>query len=272
VYMDPSRSTHSRPQVRPELRTGVTRNVICSLLAATLMATIAIPSFAETPRHGQHDGRHAQQLAQDVRAAGKRSGKRRTVSKSFANGQAVAIPTKDAAELFGSAEPYPSSIGVSGFKQGKITDLNLTLRGFSHTFAQDVDVMLVAPDGRNAVVMGDVGGIGAEADAQELTITLDDEAVAELPVGVEEALKSGSFRTLDKFGLADTDEPDLLDFPAPAPTPSGNNALSTFDGSNPNGEWRLFVLDDTHNDEGSLDDGWTLKITATTKKAKKRKH
>ena len=33
-------------------------------------------------------------------------------------------------------------------------------------------------------------------------------------------------------------------FPAPAPTPTGNVALSTFDGTNPNGTWSLYVVDD----------------------------
>ena len=37
-------------------------------------------------------------------------------------------------------------------------------------------------------------------------------------------------------------------FPAPAPAPSGNVNLSVFNGTNPNGTWSLYVVDDEIND------------------------
>ena len=50
-------------------------------------------------------------------------------------------------------------------------------------------------------------------------------------------------------------------FPAPAPAYSGLTALSTFDGTNPNGTWKLWVFDEETNDEGRFGRGWTLHIT-----------
>jgi subtilisin-like proprotein convertase family protein len=247
--------------------------VIPGVLAVTLLVSAATPAFAGQPDHGRHDGRRAQQ-EHGLSAAKKHHGKSKTVQKTFDNGDAIAIPAAFEQDDFGPADSYPSTIDVSGFKQAKITDVNLTLRAFSHTFTQDVDVLLVAPDGRNLVVMGDVGGIDPDASAvANLTITLDDEAASPLPVAADEALTNGSFQPLDQFGLTDRDDPDLLDFPNPAPEPSGDQTLSTFDGSDPNGEWQLFVLDDTELDRGALENGWALTITATSKvKAKKHKH
>jgi hypothetical protein len=49
-------------------------------------------------------------------------------------------------------------------------------------------------------------------------------------------------------------------FPDPVPTPSGGSELSVFDGTNPNGVWQLYILDDTNVDKGRLG-CWSLDIT-----------
>lgn len=49
---------------------------------------------------------------------------------------------------------------------------------------------------------------------------------------------------------------------APAPLPTGNTALSTFDGLDPNGDWRLFVVDEVFSADGAVSGGWELTITA----------
>jgi hypothetical protein len=264
--MKPFRSTTHQPHARCHLARGMTRTVVLGLLAATLAVSATAPALADRPHHERQRGSHTQQQSHEPSVAKKHHGKSKTITKSFSNSGAIAIPAEGSDHDFGPADPYPSAITVSGFKKGQITDLNLTLRGFSHTFTPDVDVLLVAPDGGNLVVMGDVGE--DDVPVTDLTLTIDDEAADPLPVG--EPLISGAFQPLDQFGLSDLDNPTLLDFPAPAPAPSGDLALSTFDGSNPNGRWQLFVLDDTKGDTGSLGDGWTLEITAqvTTKKHK----
>jgi subtilisin-like proprotein convertase family protein len=238
-------------------------------LVALLLASAAGPALAGGPHQERHSGGHEHQQEQEGSAAGKRkSGKTKTIKRTFTNAESIVIPAEDAAVDFGPADPYPSTIDVAGFKKAKLTDLNLTLRGFSHEFPSDVQLLLVAPGGRNAVVMGDVGDSsdGATDPAvAELTLTLDDEAANLLPD--EEILTSGSFRPLD--GAGPGPEGDLSAFPAPAPEPSGENALSTFDGINPNGEWQLFALDDDQTDDGGLTD-WTLEITAKAKTKKKR--
>ena len=59
----------------------------------------------------------------------------------------------------GAANPYPSEINVQGVS-GTITDVNVTLNGFSHDFPDDVAVQVVSPEptGKSVLLMSDVGG------------------------------------------------------------------------------------------------------------------
>ena len=70
--------------------------------------------------------------------------RKRTVTKTFRNTAAIAIPGSGED---GPGAPYPSTIEVSGFKKPQILDVNVTLRLLSHNFPHDIDVLLVAPDG-----------------------------------------------------------------------------------------------------------------------------
>ena len=53
--------------------------------------------------------------------------------------------------------PYPSTISVGGLGT-KVSDVNLSLTGLSHTFPDDIDMLLVGPGGQQATVMSDAGG------------------------------------------------------------------------------------------------------------------
>jgi len=177
------------------------------------------------------------------------------VSRTFTNSNAVLIPTNSfptkAPFPFGEgqARPYPSQILVSGLTQGTIRDVNLRLNNYSHTFPDDVDVLLVSPTGRNAVLMSDVGG---GSDVSHLTLILDDEAANSLPL--ESQIVRGRYKP--------TNEGFDENFLEPAPTPSGFTVLGAFDGSNPNGRWKLYVMDDSEADRGQFAGGWSLRITA----------
>jgi len=176
------------------------------------------------------------------------------VTRTFHNFSAITIN-----DSTGQVSPYPSALAAGGFKRGKILDANVTLRGFSHTFPDDVDVLLVH-GARNATIMSDVGGT---TPASNVTLRLDDEAGAFLPENSQ--LVSGSFRptNVNPGGTVDT-------FPG-APAPSGLVALSTFDRANPNGLWSLFVEDDLDRfDGGQFAAGWSLQIKAKVPVKKRR--
>jgi hypothetical protein len=179
----------------------------------------------------------------------KNKGNGGTKTRNFSNRAAITLTAGER-----SASPYPSVIRVSGFKNARIVDVNVTLRGLHHVYAnyENIDVMLVAPNGRTALVLSD-----AKFDtnsAGNVTITLDDEARKALPNSG--SLQNGTFRPTDF-----DDGPNDADTFAGAPAPR-SSALSTFDRSNPNGQWQLFVVYDGSDPyPGGLAGGWDLKIT-----------
>ncbi len=184
------------------------------------------------------------------------SGQTVTVNHATADGTASgAVIQSNAAAIAisagaaGSASPYPSDIIVSG-ASGTISKATVTLNSFSHTYTQDVDILLVGPGGK-IILMSDVGG--GTTDAVNATVTFDDSAAANL---TSSALVSGTFKPTN---LNDGEGPDSWASPAPA-TPYGS-ALSDFNGTSPNGTWSLYVSDDFAGDGGSIAGGWSLNLT-----------
>jgi subtilisin-like proprotein convertase family protein len=168
------------------------------------------------------------------------------------------------------ADPYPSTINVSNLS-GTITKVTVTLNSLSHTYLSDVDIMLVSPTGAKLVLFSD---IGEETNVESLTVTLDDEASSLVPEG--SGITSGKYKPTDRGEeimpeFAGGVQGDMFpDAPTPAlPTdyaaPFGSGTLSgQFNGANPNGEWKLYVVDDIGGDSGSISGGWSLSITTTS--------
>ncbi|MGH9903539.1 MAG: proprotein convertase P-domain-containing protein, partial [Pyrinomonadaceae bacterium] len=129
---------------------------------------------------------------------------------------------------------------------GTVNKVTVTLTGIEHTFPSDIDVLLVGPQGQKMILMSDAGG---GTDINNVTLTFDDAAAAALPA----TLVSGTFRPTN-VGTGDT-------FPAPAPAAPYGSALSVFSGTNPNGTWSLYALDDAGVDDGTIAGGWSLTIT-----------
>ena len=162
-------------------------------------------------------------------------------TQNFSNTSTITIPDS------GAATPYPATINVSGLT-GTVTKVVVSLININHTFPDDIDILLVGPAGQNLIIMSDVGG---GSDLSNVSLTLDDAAAASLPGN--SLITSGTYKPTNS-GTGDS-------FPAPAPTPSSATMLSTFNGTNPNGAWKLFVVDGFGNDSGSIAGGWSLSIT-----------
>lgn len=142
----------------------------------------------------------------------------------------------------GPASPYPSQINVAGLI-GNLKKVRATIV-LSHTFPDDVDILLVGPSGQTAIIMSDVGGSG---DVTNVILGLDDAAANDLPDNGP--LVAGTFKPTN-FGTGDN-------FPGPAPAPAGTSTLSVFNGTNPNGTWRLYAVDDNGDDTGHIS-AWSL--------------
>ena len=174
---------------------------------------------------------------------------RQPVTKTFTSTVPLTIPKGAPAVTTGAADPYPATIEVSGFANGRITDVNLILEDFTHPSPQEVDILLTRSSGRQAMVMSDTGG----SFATDVDLTLDDEAAASIPNGGQ--LVSGTFRpTFTRTTASD-------DFVAPAPAHNGSVKLRAFDGADPNGTWQLWVMDNGDHYTGDIA-SWALEITA----------
>jgi hypothetical protein len=136
----------------------------------------------------------------------------------------------------GPGDPFPLVKPVSGLS-GVVSDVNVVLDGFTHHFPADARVLVQSPSGRTALVLGAACSTTPIADA---TIVLDDEAAATPPY--LSSCTSGTYTPVNYTG----DTP----LPAPAPGPPYVSALSTFDGDEPNGDWKVFASDATLNDRG----------------------
>jgi subtilisin family serine protease len=158
----------------------------------------------------------------------------------FTNPNAITIPSS------GAGNPYPSTINVSGLTGG-VNSLKVTLTGLSHTWPDDIDVLLVGPSGAKALLMSDVGGFNG---INNVTLVFDPTATAFLPD--ESQITGGTYKPTD-FETGDL-------FNAPAPVGPYGVDFSVFNNTNPNGTWSLYVMDDVGGDSGTIAGGWSLLI------------
>ncbi len=88
----------------------------------------------------------------------------------------------------GNGAPYPSTVTASGVS-GAISKVVVALTGFTHTWPDDVDVLLVGPNNEKVLLMSDAGG--GTAPAAPVTLTFDDAAASSLTTA---RLVSGTYR------------------------------------------------------------------------------
>ncbi|MFZ1452046.1 MAG: hypothetical protein WAT20_05045, partial [Ferruginibacter sp.] len=149
----------------------------------------------------------------------------------------------------GPATPYPSNLTVSGLATTGISVNSVVLTGMSHTWGNDIDVLLQSPTGQNVVLMSDVGGTVAVPNA---TYTFRDGAGA---MNANAANPTGTYAPTNN-GAAD-------DWPAPGPgaITQAAPALSLFGSTaDMNGVWKLFVFDDIGGDAGNISGGYTIRF------------
>jgi subtilisin-like proprotein convertase family protein len=181
-----------------------------------------------------------------------------SATQTFSNATPIVIPGTGTGGSSGSpAAPYPSTIAVAGIIH-PITKVTVTLKGITHTFPADIDVLLVGPTGVKFILMSDVIG-GTDWTGQ--TYTIDDSAAALFP-------SSGAPPASGTFKPTNINTTDAFPAPAPAgpylnPATAGTDTLAAFNGQNPNGTWSLYVVDDGSSDVGTFAGGWDLTLTSS---------
>ena len=176
---------------------------------------------------------------------------------TFSNDAGITINDGDCRGLLqAQATPYPSRIAVSGRAGRVVKDVDVTLTGFTHAYPGDVRVLLVGPQGQTTLLLHQNGGA---ADADDLRLTFDD-AAAQPPPTDGSALMSGAYKPSNQSeGGGCSHFPATSAFPAPAPAGPYGSALTVFNGSDPNGDWKLYVVDDFQGEAGSIA-GWSLRL------------
>jgi Ca2+-binding RTX toxin-like protein/subtilisin-like proprotein convertase family protein len=157
------------------------------------------------------------------------------------------------------------SQSVNVFVAGTIQDVNFTVSGLTHTWANDLDMVLFGPNtANNLVLMSDVGG---SSDLSNTTLTFDDAGSSNF-LNNNTSIGSGTYRptnhsvntggnvnpneTAAQFGFAST----TLNNPGPT---GGATLATAFNGSNAAGTWTFAVSDDGSGDLGSFGN-WSLQL------------
>ncbi|MGL4400766.1 MAG: S8 family serine peptidase [Luteolibacter sp.] len=165
-----------------------------------------------------------------------------TTNTSSFNGGAITIIDNN------TGSPSPSNLSVSGLV-GRVQNLTAQLNGFSHSFVDDVGVLLHGPD---ALKLRLFCG-GSDSDVSSLNLTFDDEAT--IPFPSAGSIGTGSYQPSDNYGP----DRDFIGDSNVEPAAS----LGEYRGLSAIGNWRLYVQDFTAGDAGSIS-SWRLNFTTVT--------
>lgn len=155
----------------------------------------------------------------------------------------------------GPASEYPSTITVAGVP-GTVTRVEASVLGMGSARPDDIDMVLVGPNGSKVLLMGDACGTAGLSHA---SWTFADDA----PGFVSDngpclGFSTTDFRPSNYIGN-DGVEDDLSSDPVGPPPPYVNN-LASLAGGSANGDWKLFVRDDQPDISGFDIDAWGLTI------------
>jgi subtilisin-like proprotein convertase family protein len=155
----------------------------------------------------------------------------------------------------GTADRYPATRTVAGV-DGVITDVNVISGGLYHPRPDDVDTLLVGPQGQKVILMSDACG---SFPTRHRTWRFDDESNTTFTSdsGANEVCPSGTYQPIDH-------EPGER-LPLPAPDIPYATSLSAFDLTDPNGEWRLYTADDMDGESGWFERPFDLQLQTRPK-------
>ena len=159
----------------------------------------------------------------------------------FSNTAAIETPAS------ATASPYPSTIPVTGLA-GNITNVTVTLNGFTSASLYNTYILLTAPGGQRVMLVnGDANGATSTSNAQWTFSATGNP----LPAGV---VSSGTYLPSNRY----------FDDNAPAPAPAGPHGidLTTVNGAAAaqNGNWSLFVYN-FGAPAFAIANGWSLTIS-----------
>ena len=153
----------------------------------------------------------------------------------------------------GIASVYPAEIRVEG-APNSVSSVEVVLYGFKHSRPDDVDILLISPTGKKIMLMSDAGG---NTSVEDLTIRFVE--WGSLP------LDNGPFTShavyyfvQSNYGEQESSLPLARDGNPSPPGGPYTDSLSDLNGTDPNGVWRLYIVDDTEMKSGYISGSWCL--------------
>jgi len=126
---------------------------------------------------------------------------------------------------------YNATMNINVANNGRIMDIDIVDLVVEHDFMDDIDILLISPNGVPVTLVDDFSGCG---NVNNLDINYDDEASGLVPCNQL------------NLGLSSI--------------PLIPGSLSSFDGLNMNGTWTLRIIDNFNGDGGALV-SWGLRVT-----------
>jgi hypothetical protein len=148
----------------------------------------------------------------------------------------------------GPASSYPGLVSVSGLN-GTVTKVTLTVIELFAT--DDLDMALVGPNGAQVMLMSDAC---SSLEARGEIWTFEDAAL--FPVSE----KGCPFATTESFKPTNFGNPADDNFGPGGPVGPFASSLSVFNGISPNGDWKLFMIDDDEEAVGFEMPAFTLNL------------
>ena len=127
--------------------------------------------------------------AKDKKGDGRNGRSARVVTTQKGNGTSFNINDGS------NATPYSTPIEISGLT-GPVQKVSVEVYGIQHTNIEDVDIMLVAPGGEAAIILGDVGGANS---VNAVNVNLADSNSNNMPTNGT-ILTSGNYRPDERSG------------------------------------------------------------------------
>lgn len=146
---------------------------------------------------------------------------------------------------------YPWTVNVSGVPASGVVVESVTLNGVTHTYPDDLDILLQSPTGTNVILMSDAGG---DPNISGNTYTFMDDSPAMSDAGIN---NSGMYRPTN-YGTPD----DWPTAPGPGSFTQATPTLALF-GGDLNGDWDLLIRDDANIDGGQVG-SWSITLTYTS--------
>lgn len=158
--------------------------------------------------------------------------------------RAISIPSS------GVASRYPATIEVFG-QSTNFNSVQIILYHLYHDRPEDLDILLASPTGTNIMLMSDAIGTNPISN-----VTFVFRAWEGLPPeGPSHNIPWGATVA---YRASNYGEEESLQSPAPSMPYSTN--LNDLVGTNPNGQWKLYIYDDKDWRAGYLWGSWRLKF------------